>query len=56
MSTLAFMSPGLAAPEALASPLQRALAAAGPALGLQDLSCRQGRAARDAAAFAPAPG
>ena len=57
MSTLAFLSPELAAPEALASPLLRALAAADPALGLQDLS-RLGKVELrgDVAAFAPAPG
>ena len=56
VSTLAFMSPELAAPEALASPLARALAAADPALGLQDLS-RLGKVELrgDVAAFAPEP-
>ena len=57
MSTLAFMAPELAAPEALASPLLRALAAADPALGLQDLS-RLGKVELrgDVAALAPEPG
>lgn len=57
MSELAFMSSELCAPEALASPLARALAEADPALGLDDLSATGIVELRgDVSAFAPEPG
>lgn len=57
MSTLAFMSPELCAAHVLASPLARALAAADPALGLEDLSATGVVELRDdVAAFTPEPG
>lgn len=57
MSELAFMSAELCAPETLASPLARALAAADPALGLEDLSATGiVELLGDVAAFAPEPG